>query len=135
MAIHENGYMPQAPEWAPRFRAHMKRHGQSQESLAEDLEVVQGTIGHWLRGRNPITLVDFLSLCAAAGADPRLILFGETTVQAALDTLKDRVLANNPDKQFNPPPPDATTMPPKGPRKAKAKLRSVPRPVPSNSKP
>ena len=54
----------------------MTLHHLSQERLAGDLGVVQGTIGHWLRGRNKINLEDFWRLCAAAGADPKFILFG-----------------------------------------------------------
>lgn len=110
------------PEWAVRFRAHMKRHKQSQEALGEQLTpaVGQGAVGHWLRGRSKITLEQFLGLCAAAGADPRHILFGQTSAQAALDTLKDHVLTQGPDKQFSPPGKPAETMPPKAPRTPKA---------------
>ena len=63
-------------DWAKRFRHHMGIHGQSQESLGEVLGVTQGAIGHWLRGRNQINLSDFWRLCEAAGAEPKLILFG-----------------------------------------------------------
>lgn len=103
------------PAWAERFRAHMKRHKLSQEKLGQafEPEITQGTIGHWLRGRSKITLEQFLVLCAAAGADPREILFGQTSAQAALDTLKDHVLTRGPDKQFTPPSKPAETMPPK----------------------
>lgn len=64
--------------WGPRFRAHMRLHRLSQERLGSDLGVTQGAIGHWLRGRSKITLEQFWALCEAAGADPKLILFGET---------------------------------------------------------
>lgn len=64
--------------WAARFRAHMRLHRLSQERLGTDLGVTQGAIGHWLRGRSKITLEQFWALCEAAGADPKLILFGET---------------------------------------------------------
>lgn len=63
--------------WAGRFRAHMRLHRLSQERLGTDLGVTQGAIGHWLRGRSKITLEQFWALCEAAGADPKLILFGE----------------------------------------------------------
>ena len=101
------------PEWAARFRAHMKRHHQSQESLGElmEPEVSQGTIGHWLRGRSKITLEQFLGLCAAAGADPRKILFDQSSAQAALEILKDHVVTNHPDKHFVPPDKPAETTP------------------------
>lgn len=86
--------------WQQRFRAHMKRHGQSQEQLAAVLEPPrsQGAIGHWLRGVREINLTEFLALCQAAGADPREILFGETTAEAALHALQATVLATKPDK-------------------------------------
>lgn len=101
------------PAWAERFRAHMKRHKLSQEWLGQQFEpeLTQATIGHWLRGRSKITLEQFLGLCAAAGADPREILFGQTSAQAALDTLKDHVLTRGPDKQFVPPNKPAETTP------------------------
>ena len=63
-------------DWGKRFRAHMKLHGLSQEALAEQIGRTQGAVGHWLRGRNQINLDEFWELCAAAGADPKLILFG-----------------------------------------------------------
>ena len=62
--------------WGVRFKAHMRLHRLSQEALGESLGVTQGAVGHWLRGRNKITLDDFWALCEAAGADPKLILFG-----------------------------------------------------------
>ena len=110
------------PEWAVRFRAHMKRHKQSQDALGAALEppVGQAAVGHWLRGLNQITIDRFFQLCGAAGADPREILFGQTSAQAALDTLKDHVLTQGPDKQFSPPGKPAETMPPKAPRTPKA---------------
>lgn len=64
--------------WGTRFRAHMRLHRLSQERLAGDLGLTQGAIGHWLRGRSKITLEQFWRLCEAAGADPKLILFGDT---------------------------------------------------------
>ena len=69
-------YAPQMQDWAKRFRAHMRLHHLSQERLGSELDVSQGAIGHWLRGEREINLSDFLALCAAAGADPRAILFG-----------------------------------------------------------
>lgn len=108
------------PEWAKRFRAHMKRHKQSQESLGQEFEPVisQGTIGHWLRGRSKITLEQFFQLCAAAGADPRKILFDQSSAQAALEVLADHVVTNQPGKQFVPPDKPAETVPPKANRTA-----------------
>ena len=85
--------------WQQRFRAHMERHGQTQEKLGAllDPERTQATIGHWLRGVRQINLSEFLALCEAAGADPREILFGETTAEAALSALRATVLATKPD--------------------------------------
>lgn len=106
------------PAWAPRFREHMRRHKLSQEKLGEGMQpqVSQGTVGHWLRGRSKITLEQFLGLCAAAGADPRKILFDQSSAQAALEILKDHVVTRGPDKQFVPPAKPAETMPPQAPR-------------------
>jgi len=64
-------------EWGKRFRAHMQLHRLSQESLAESLGRTQGAIGHWIRGERQINLSEFWKLCEAAGADPKLILFGQ----------------------------------------------------------
>lgn len=55
----------------------MRIHKLSQERLAEALDVSQGAIGHWLRRARSINLEDFLRLYEAAGADPKLILFGD----------------------------------------------------------
>lgn len=109
---------PTPPAWAQRFRAHMRRHNQSQEGLgaAMDPPVGQAAVGHWLRGLNQITIDRFFQLCTAAGADPREILFGETSAQAALETLRDHVVTRSPDKQFVPPSKPAETMPPKATR-------------------
>lgn len=76
----------------------MRKNHLSQEALGEAMGVSQGAVGHWLRGFREINLSDFWHLCAAAGADPREILFGETSAQAALDTLRDKVLATSPEK-------------------------------------
>lgn len=62
--------------WEQRFRAHMRLHKLSQERLGSDLDVSQGAIGHWLRGFREINLAEFWRLCEAAGANPKLILFG-----------------------------------------------------------
>ena len=64
-------------DWSKRFRAHMRLHRLSQERLAEALDRTQGAIGHWLRGERKINLTEFWQLCEAAGADPKVILFGE----------------------------------------------------------
>ena len=103
------------PAWAERFRAHMKRHHQSQEKVGGEMDppVGQAAVGHWLRGLNQITVERFFQLCAAAGADPREILFGQTSAQAALETLRDHVVTRAPDKQFTPPAKPAETMPPR----------------------
>lgn len=87
-------------DWQQRFRAHMARHGQTQEKLGALLEPErsQAAIGHWLRGVRDINLADFFQLCEAAGADPREILFGETTAEQALHTLQATVLATKPDR-------------------------------------
>ena len=89
--------------WPRRFRQHMRKTGQTQETLGEALGVSQGAIGHWLRGRNKINLEDFFRLCAAAKADPRLILFGESTAQAALAALQSEI-GGDPKKQAETPP-------------------------------
>lgn len=59
----------------------MKLHGLSQEKLAAEIGRTQGAIGHWLRGERAINLDEFWELCEAAGADPRLILFGTDNPQ------------------------------------------------------
>lgn len=74
----------------------MEREGLTQTRIAELLGPVlnkendgaplaQGTIGHWLTGRNEIRLSDFFSLCAVAKADPMMILFEKDIAQAAVD--------------------------------------------------
>lgn len=86
--------------WSERFRAHMRRHKLSQDHLGGQLnpQRTQATIGHWLRGIREINLREFFALCAAAGADPREILFGEDSAEAALSTLRAKVLATKPDR-------------------------------------
>jgi transcriptional regulator with XRE-family HTH domain len=62
--------------WQQRLRAHMREEGITQAEIANRLDLTQGAIGHWLRGRNEITLKDFARLCRAAGANAQYIMFG-----------------------------------------------------------
>lgn len=82
--------------WGSRFRAHMRLHKQSQESLGDALGVSQGAVGHWLSGRRQINLSEFWRLCEVAGADPRVILFHEDANPALADEIK-KVLAAHPE--------------------------------------
>jgi transcriptional regulator with XRE-family HTH domain len=85
-------------DWQNRFRAHMRRHHLSQEAIGGHLGVSQGAVGHWLRGDRDINLKDFFNMCGAAGADPREILFGESSAQAAIETLRTKIATSNPDQ-------------------------------------
>jgi transcriptional regulator with XRE-family HTH domain len=63
-------------EWRQRFKDFMREAQVTQDYLAEKMDVSQGTIAHWLKGRREINLSDFLRLCEWAGADAQRILFG-----------------------------------------------------------
>lgn len=77
--------------WADRFRKHMTVHGLTQGGIGAVMEPKAksaSTVGNWLSGHNKINLEDFFALCAAAGAKPHLILFGEemrALAKASLD--------------------------------------------------
>ncbi len=77
-------YTPTVTNWGVRFRAHMKLHSLSQETLADAMGRSQGAVGHWISGRRDINLNEFFKLCEAAGADPRLILFPDSRTEEAL---------------------------------------------------
>lgn len=78
----------------------MRLHRLSQEKLGEALEVTQGAVGHWLNERRPITLREFFKLCEAAGASPKLILFGDSSQDEALAAI-GQILESHPELNPN----------------------------------
>ena len=67
--------------WRDRFKTRfteMKRtKGVTQESLAEQMGLTQGTVGHWLNGRrSPDTLSDYEKLAVALEMHPAELLYG-----------------------------------------------------------
>ena len=71
--------------WQGRARAFATAHKKTQVDLAlavseylglpEGRTLSRATVGHWMSGRTPPTLPQFLALCQALGADPGYILF------------------------------------------------------------
>jgi transcriptional regulator with XRE-family HTH domain len=45
-------------------------------------------VGHWQNGTRFPRLDDFFKLCEFIRSDPRVILFGEFTVDAAIETIR-----------------------------------------------
>lgn len=62
--------------WGRRLRAHMKEHKQRGVNLASKVGISESGLRSWINGNREINLSDFFNLCAAAKADPRIILFG-----------------------------------------------------------
>lgn len=68
-------------DWRDRFKerfAYLKATEElTQEKLAERLDVTQGTVGHWLKGRrSPETLDMYEKLADAIGLHPAWLLYG-----------------------------------------------------------
>lgn len=68
-------------DWRERFRQRFDvlkaREGLTQEKLAEELGVTQGTIGHWLNARRaPDTLAMYEQLAKALNVHPAWLLYG-----------------------------------------------------------
>lgn len=88
-------------DWGKRLRAHMKTTKVTQDDVAEDMGVSQGTIAHWLNGRREVNLADFFRMCESARADPRFVLFetpAEIKSPPSLDELA-AALAEHPKMQ------------------------------------
>ena len=67
--------------WRTRFRQRYDElkatEGLTQEKLAEQLDVTQGTIAHWMRGRrSPEDLAAFERLAQALKVHPAWLLYG-----------------------------------------------------------
>lgn len=62
--------------WATRFREDCRQRELSLANVAERLDMAESTIRSWTNGTREINLSDFFRLCAAAGVDPRIVLFG-----------------------------------------------------------
>lgn len=70
--------------WNERLIEHMAKRGMSQRTLAPIIGITQAGVSHWLTKRVSITLIDFMRLCSAAGANPQRILFGTAPTTADL---------------------------------------------------
>ena len=79
--------------WQDRFLVFMESRELTQTEVARRLDMTQGAIGHWLSGRREISLTDFFRLCAAAGANPQSILFGEPAANGLLGKIKQLIEA------------------------------------------
>lgn len=80
--------------WGDRLKKHMKDTGVTQDDVAERLNVSQGAVAHWLKGRREINLTDFFKLAAAARADPSYLLFGASEEAVAIAKLKKFIEEN-----------------------------------------
>lgn len=89
-----------AMDWKTRLQIHMEAQSLTQTALAARMGVTQGGLGHWLSGRREINLSDFMRLCKAAGANPQIILFGETPNSHLIDKIRS-VLDANPAENGN----------------------------------
>lgn len=82
--------------WGLRLKKHMRDAKITQEEVGAKMETSQGGVAHWLSGRREINLTDFFTLCAAAQASPREILFGVDNNAAIVEGLK-ATLAEHPE--------------------------------------
>ena len=72
MATKENDWRV----WGTRLRVHMKEHRIRPVTLAAKFGISEPAMRSWINGNRQINLSDFFTLCVAAKADPRQILFG-----------------------------------------------------------
>lgn len=63
-------------DWRSRFKAHVKRSKIGWESVASKLNLTTGAVRHRLNTTRNVKLDAFFRMCAAANADPAMILFG-----------------------------------------------------------
>ena len=82
----EHAPEPLLSDWRDCLRACMKERGLSQEELAQQLGVSQGTISHWLTGkRQPESLEQYEALAKALLIHPADLLYGGSHI--AIDAL------------------------------------------------
>ncbi len=75
-------------EWGARLRAHARVHKIKWGPLIREFGVTPGGFRHWLNGTRSPKVEDFFRMCEYAKADPRFILFGELTVDKAIEVLR-----------------------------------------------
>ena len=71
--------------WRKRFKEWKQDNKISDADIADAMGVERPTVNSWLNKREP-NLSDFMGLCAATGADPGLILFGQAILRDAVPT-------------------------------------------------
>jgi transcriptional regulator with XRE-family HTH domain len=74
-------YMEKSPNgwrhWGDRLRLHVRESRQTWATIAQRMELSEGTLRHWCNGTREINLADFFRLCDVTAADAHLILFGK----------------------------------------------------------
>ncbi len=93
-------------DWQKRFKAYLVDKGLSKTEVAARMGVTGGALGHWLSGIREINLNDFMRLCKVSEADPKHILFGETSLITEI-----RELVRQETKVTPPSPPKKQTVP------------------------
>jgi transcriptional regulator with XRE-family HTH domain len=66
--------------WGKRYRAYLRSKGRSLKDVAEAMELAESTLRSFTNGTRSPSLVEFLTMCQLAEADPATILFGSPTV-------------------------------------------------------
>lgn len=70
-------YKPTPPSWAKPFKQAMRVKGMNLAKTAEKMNLSESTLRSWTNGTREINLADFLDMCAAAGVDAEMVLFGD----------------------------------------------------------
>lgn len=115
-------------QWGARMKKHMREAQVTQDTVAERMDVTQGTIAHWIKGRREINLSDFFTFCEKAGAEPARILFGDDPASLLADL--NKFLAEHPALQRDiaqpavPPIVAAAALPAAPRRRARVKAKS-----------
>lgn len=74
--------------WGKRLRAHVaSRREITWTEVAGKMDMTDGALRHWIRGRSSPPLEQFFALCANFDADPQAILFADDEQQAQLVAL------------------------------------------------
>lgn|SRR3990167_4632373 len=68
--------------WGPRFKKLAKENGHTLASLAEKLGRSESTLRSWTNGTREINFSEFFDLCAAAGVNPSMVIFGALPMNA-----------------------------------------------------
>jgi transcriptional regulator with XRE-family HTH domain len=66
--------------WGKRYRIYLRSKNRGLKDVAEAMDLAESTLRSFTNGTRSPSLVEFLTMCQLAEADPATILFGSPTV-------------------------------------------------------